>query len=127
MRVFIAKGNWSCEERQVVEKGTDKSFTLTQPKDLFYEDYYTVRRAIAVENVPVDGSTKMEDALMESIEPFDVSGAVDFQTAYLSGYLADKYDVDANSCVPHADERMNQTATTVISNTVTGAYGELAS
>ena len=54
MRVFISKGNWSCEERQVVEKGTDKSFTLTQPKHLFYEDYYSVRRAIAVENVPVD-------------------------------------------------------------------------
>lgn len=54
MRVFISKGIWSFGERQVVEKGTDKSFTLTQPKDLFYEDYYTVRRAIAVENVPVD-------------------------------------------------------------------------
>ena len=30
----------------------------------------------------------MPDDLMESIEPFDISEAVDFQTAYLAGYLA---------------------------------------
>lgn len=44
-------------------------------------------------SVPVDGSEKMADDLMESIEPFKISESVDFQTAYLSGYLADKYDV----------------------------------
>ncbi len=31
----------------------------------------------------------MSDDLMESIEPFNISDAVDFQTAYLAGYLAD--------------------------------------
>ncbi len=44
----------------------------------------------------------MPDDLMESIEPFDFSGAVDFQTAYLAGYLADKYDVDAQSSADRA-------------------------
>ena len=48
---------------------------------------------ISFEHIPVDGSTKMADDLMESIEPYDFSAAVDFQTAYLAGYLADKYDV----------------------------------
>ena len=48
---------------------------------------------MAFENVPVDGSAKMADELMESIEPYDCSQAVDFQTAYLAGYLADKHDV----------------------------------
>lgn len=54
MRVFISEGDsrWEYQERQVKEKGTEKYFTLTQPKELFSEDYYTVRRAIAVENVP---------------------------------------------------------------------------
>ncbi len=31
---------------------------------------------IGFERVPVDGSSKMEDDLMESIEPFDFSEAV---------------------------------------------------
>ena len=54
MRVFYidGSGSWQYGERQVKEKGTEKSFTLTQPKTLFSEDYYLVRRAIAVENVP---------------------------------------------------------------------------
>ena len=56
MRVFYidGSGSWQYGERQVKEKGTEKSFTLTQPTMLFSEDYYTVRRAIAVENVPID-------------------------------------------------------------------------
>ena len=40
---------------------------------------------IGFTRVPVDGSTKMEDDLMESIEPFDFKEAVPFQTAYLAG------------------------------------------
>lgn len=49
--------------------------------------HYMVQRggSIGFENVPVDGSEKMADDLMESIEPFDFSEAVDFQTAYLAG------------------------------------------
>ena len=56
MRVFqnVKENRWQYGEKQVKEKGTEKSFTLTQPKTLFSEDYYTVRRAIACENVPVD-------------------------------------------------------------------------
>lgn len=50
---------------------------------------------IEFENVPVDGSEKIPDEWMESLEPFDYSKAVDFRTAYLAGFLADKYDVDA--------------------------------
>ena len=56
---------------------------------------------MAFASVPVDGSEKMPDDLMESIEPFDMSKAVDFQTAYLSGYLADKYDVSQEQSVKH--------------------------
>lgn len=37
----------------------------------------------------------MANDLMESIEPYDFADAVDFRTAYLAGYFADKYDVDA--------------------------------
>ena len=52
------------------------------------------------------GRLKMPDELMESIEPYDFSEAVDFQTAYLAGYLADKYDVSAEDSVERANERV---------------------
>ena len=55
--------------------------------------------------VPVDGSSKIDDSLMESLEPFDLSQAVDFKTAYLAGYLADKYDMSSQDCIERANER----------------------
>ena len=46
--------------------------------------YYSVERSgeMTFVSVPVDGSEKMADDLMESIEPFKISESVDFQTAY---------------------------------------------
>lgn len=84
--------------------------------------HFAVTRAggIGFENVPVDGSTKMDDTMMESIEPFDISDAVDFQTAYLSGYLADKYDVNAEASIGRANERIKTSTEGAFASTVQG-------
>jgi N2,N2-dimethylguanosine tRNA methyltransferase len=84
--------------------------------------HYSVVRSgdIGFDHVPVDGSSKMPDIIMESIEPFNYSEAVDFETAYLSGFLADKYDVDSAHCQPRANERIVQSTVDALRNTVTG-------
>lgn len=84
--------------------------------------YFAVSRggSVGFEHVPVDGSTKMNDNLMESIEPFDFSEAVDFQTAYLAGFLADKYDVDAEQSVLRANERIKKSTEDTFASTVQG-------
>ena len=84
--------------------------------------YFAVTRggSIGFENVPVDGSTKMDDTLMESLEPFRIEDAVDFQTAYLAGYLADKYDVDAEASIERANERIKSSTEQAFMDTVTG-------
>ena len=84
--------------------------------------YYSIRRGgtLAFERVPVDGSSKMADDLMESIEPFDFSDAVDFQTAYLAGYFADKYDVDAEQITDRANLRVRTSTEDTFSSTVRG-------
>lgn len=84
--------------------------------------YFHVIRSgrLAFERVPVDGSTKMDDTLMEAIEPFRPEDAVDFQTAYLSGYLADKYDVGAEESVSRANERVKKSVELVFKDTVRG-------
>lgn len=84
--------------------------------------YFSVYRCggIGFENVPVDGSTKMEDALMESIEPYDITGAVPFKSAYLPGYLADKYDVDAEASIARANERIKRSTEEAFRATVHG-------
>ncbi len=84
--------------------------------------YYSIRRGgtLAFERVPVDGSSKMADDLMESIEPFDFSDAVDFQTAYLAGYFADKYDVDAEQSTDRANLRVRTSTEDTLASTVRG-------
>ena len=84
--------------------------------------YYSVERSgeMTFVSVPVDGSEKMADDLMESIEPFKISESVDFQTAYLSGYLADKYDVSEKESINRAHDRMKKSAEEVLADTVKG-------
>lgn len=84
--------------------------------------YYDIFRdgEMKFENIPVDGSSKMPDELMESIEPFDFSQAVDFQTAYLSGYLADKYDVTMEDSINRANNRVSVSAEDTLKSTVSG-------
>ena len=83
---------------------------------------YSVHRGgtVGFRSVPVDGSSKMADDLMESIEPYDLGEAVDFSTAYLAGYLADRYDVDVNESILRANERIKKSTEECFAQTVSG-------
>ncbi len=103
-------------------KGT-RTRTWSDSNYIYTErQFYSVTRGgtIGFAGVPVDGSSKMDDTLMESIEPFDLSQAVDFQTAYLSGYLADKYDVDSEQSVQRANDRIRRSTEEAFTATVAG-------
>lgn len=93
---------------------SDSRFNYTETS------FYSVCRAgeLSFEKIPADGSKKMPDDLMESIEPFDFSEAVDFQTAYLAGYFADKYDVSAEDSTPRINERVKRSAEEEFSATI---------
>ena len=99
-----------------VRHWSDSSYRYTETS------HFAVTRAggIGFEHVPVDGSSKMDDTLMESIEPFNIGDAVDFHTAYLSGYLADKYDVDATASVDRANQRIKRSTEEAFAATVQG-------
>ena len=71
-------------------------------------------------NIPMDGSSKMDDAVMESIEPYDFSKLTDFDTAYLSGYLADKYDVASEQGHERVRQRVSNTMDDEIASTLVG-------
>ena len=84
-------------DAQVRYRATQSRHWIDDKYDYTDTSHYLLRRggSIGFEHVPVDGSSKMANDLMESIEPYDFADAVDFSTAYLAGYFADKYDVDA--------------------------------
>ncbi|EWM53660.1 zinc finger domain, LSD1 subclass [Ruminococcus flavefaciens] len=99
-----------------IKRWSDEKFSYTERK------FFSLQRegTVDFECVPVDGSTKMKDELMESIEPFNFNEAVEFQTAYLSGFLADKYDVSAEDSVERANKRIKNTTQQIIDSTVHG-------
>lgn len=84
--------------------------------------HFLVRRAgtVSFEKVPVDASSKMPDANMDSIEPFDYRELKPFSNAYLPGYLADRYDVDVEASAPRADARCRASCESAMTQTVTG-------
>ena len=97
---------------------SDRDYDYTETQ------HYAILRSgdLSFTHVPVDGSSRMPNDLMESIEPFDFSSAVDFQTAYLSGYLADRYDVNADDSIGRANERVKKSTESVFASTVVGYH-----
>ena len=89
-------------------------------------DYFQVNRAgsVAFEMVPADASSKMDDALMDSLEPYDYSEMVPFEISYLPGYLADKYDVSVVDNQNRVEVRMRNSAKNEIDLSV-GNYDSL--
>ncbi|MCF0141964.1 MAG: hypothetical protein HUJ75_01155 [Parasporobacterium sp.] len=85
-------------------------------------DYFHLEREGSAEfrHIPVDGSSVMADDLMESLEPYDFSEAVDFQTAYMAGYMADRYDVDAEASIGRANQRIKTSTEQALASTTSG-------
>lgn len=76
---------------------------------------YDVKRggSVSLENVPTDGSSRFDDALMNSIQPFNYEEMVQYNHGYLSGFLAERYDTDIDKIKEIAekyalDEAKNQ-------------------
>ena len=80
--------------------------------------HFEVGGTMDYKKIPVDGSLRFDNAIMNSIEPFDYRGLVDFDHSYLSGFYAEKYDVDSNTASYDAINRAVNTTKMELSNKV---------
>lgn len=76
-------------------------------------------------NFTVDGSTKMPNGHMDAIKPYDYRAFQPFSTAYLPGYMADKYDEDADTCQARAHSRMQNSVSSELSASTLLAFAEM--
>lgn len=99
-----------CDGRMDAECYNEKSHREGDYR-VIQKSYYQVMREgrVKFKNVPVDGSSKTDDAAMDSIEPFDYNELTDFKPGYLSGFLAERYDEDAEKCFERAKVRIENT------------------
>ncbi len=103
-------------------QGTRVNSVTTGREIITTTEYYRVRRSglVSFDKIPADASSKMPDAHMDAIEPYDYSELKPFSNAYLPGFLADKYDIEPADCYARADERAQNTAVELLSRTVGG-------
>ena len=121
--IYVPFWLFSCQSDAKIRYSATKTRVWSDPRYTYTEtSHYSIVREGTLDfgNVPVDGSTKMPDDIMESIEPFDLSEAVDFETAYLAGYLADRYDVSSEECINRANARIKNSTESAFSETVHG-------
>ncbi len=99
---------------EIINVWSDSEYDYTETS------HYSIVRGGNIDfvHVPVDGSSKMADDLMESIEPFDFSEAVNFESAYLAGFLADKYDISCDESIERANERIKRSTENAFRNTI---------
>ncbi len=99
-----------------VRHWSDRNYNYTETTR-----YRVFRRGgMAFSKIPADGSRKADDTMMESIEPFDYSDLTEFGTGYLSGFVADKYDVSADESKVRADARVKRSIDAALLATVIG-------
>ena len=76
--------------------------------DYEYTDHYNIKRygKVVLENIPFDGETRIDDKLMEALEPFDYTELTDYDYKYLPGFFADRFDQDPVDLRKRVDKRV---------------------
>lgn len=84
--------------------------------------YFNVYRNMDAnfERIPVDASVKMEDGAMDLLEPYDYKQLEAFQEKYMSGFLAERYNMSAEELSPRADTKVKNDTEGLMKNTLNG-------
>ena len=116
---WVADCNINVDYRAIGKKTrswTSGNYSITET-----QEYNVVRQgSLTTRGIPADGETKIDDLLMEAIEPYDYRELKDFSMSYLSGFYADKYDVDKAAVFPRIRVRATQACASLIKNSISG-------
>ena len=115
--LYDCEGSLHCTMKATrIHRWSDSRYNYTRT------DHYLLNRDSAAEffSIPMDASSKIDNAIMESIEPYDYSQLISFEKAYLSGFLADKFDVESKEGEQRVKERASQTLMNAVNHSVVG-------
>ena len=121
--VYVPYWVINCDaDAEVLYRAEKVSERRTSQQIVRTTEIYNVTREgrLTFQNIPVEASTKHEEALLESIEPFNFDQAVPFSTAYLSGFLADRYDIEPEAVNPRVEERIKSSVRRTFADTMNG-------
>ncbi len=78
--------------------GTVRHVVTTGSKTVTTTEYFDVTRQgkYSWKKIPLDAETRIDDDLMEAVEPYDYSELIPYNPAYLPGFFADRFDRNAD-------------------------------
>lgn len=84
--------------------------------------HYNIYRKVSLEfeKIPCDASTKMPDTMMDNLEPYSYNDLTNFQPAYLSGYIAEKYNYTAEQLFPRLKQKSDNYLNDYVRSTIQG-------
>lgn len=109
--------------RGEIQATATKVYTYTRGDYIYTQrKYYNVFRKadLTFTKIPCDASAKMDDGMMDKLEPFPYDNLKEFQMPYLAGYIAEKYDYDDTQLAPRIKERVAGYVESFLRSTITG-------
>ncbi|MCD1258567.1 TFIIB-type zinc ribbon-containing protein [Paenibacillus athensensis] len=97
-----------------VYRSGDYEVTETQHFDIYREI------VLNYVQVPADASEKMNDELMDKLEPFPYDQLKPFKSPYLAGYMAEKYQYTDADLLPRVKEKISAYIEAYIRSTLSG-------
>lgn len=97
--------------------------TYTRGDYIYTEtQYYHVYRKVKLNysSVPTDASEKMNDQLMDRLEPYHNQELTNFEMPYLAGYLAEKYNFSSDDLFPRVTDKVGTYVDSYLRNTIHG-------
>lgn len=90
-------------------------------EDIFTDYFLNVRELEAdFRGIPADAARNMDDTQMDKLEPFNMEAVREFAPEYLSGYLAQRYDQNAEEVSSRAQERVKSCILSMAMGTISG-------
>lgn len=84
--------------------------------------YYSVERDIKVDfdKIPVDASEKMDDRIMDLMEPYEYQALINFKEQFLSGFEGERYNQSAEELKQRAKDKVNQDSKMILQDALSG-------
>lgn len=106
---------------KMVRSWTEGNYRVTETKEFLVER----GAVIPYRGVPADGARKIDNALMDAIEPFLYDKMKPFSMQYLSGFMAQKYDDSYGDVTPRIQQRVEESSVAFLREQC-GGYSSLA-
>jgi len=97
-----------------VWRSGDREYTETKK-------YEIIRKGkVDISNIGELAFTKIDKNLLDGIQPYNEQEAMSFSMPYLSGFLAEQYDIDKEELAPKIETRVKRYVKNVIDQSVSG-------